>query len=317
MGGAAVTDAHEAPLARRDTGACRLWAFGGGKGGIGKSVIATNAATVVARSGLRVILVDFDLGGANVHTYLGVRTAQRVNLSDVLQSRVSELKDALVETPVPGLKVILGAMNHTVAAQATRTQREKLLAGLRELGADVVVLDLAAGMDRATVDFFVGVDESLLVTTPEPTAIENAYAFMRASFYRRLAPLLTDSPASKLMRATLSDRSQRVVRSASDLLGEIRKLDPDEGDRIEMAMAAFQPRLILNQVRTPEDVRLGFAISSMSRRHLGVNLDYLGYINYDDHVWRSVKERRTLVLAYPQSDGALYIRQIVRKLLRP
>jgi flagellar biosynthesis protein FlhG len=311
-----VTASTEFPLGRPDTTGCKLWAIGGGKGGIGKSVIATNAATVVARSGLRVILVDFDLGGANVHTYLGVRAAQRVNLSDVLQSRVTELKEALVETPVPGLKLILGAMNHPVAAQATRTQRERLLKELRELGADIVILDLAAGMDRTTVDLFVGVDESLLVTTPEPTAIENVYAFIRASFYRRLAPLLTDSPASKLLRETLSARSDRGVRSASDLLSEIRKLDPEEGDRVEMAMAAFQPRLVLNQVRTPEDVRLGFAIASMSRRHLGVHLDYLGYINYDDHVWRSVKERRTLVLAYPQSDGALYIRQIVRKLLR-
>ena len=307
----------ESTAARSDTGACRLWAVGGGKGGIGKSLIATNAATVVARSGLRVILVDFDLGGANVHTCLGVRTQQRVNLSDFLQGRVAHLKEALVETPVPGLKVILGAMNHTVSAQATRSQRERLLVELRGLGADVVILDLAAGMDRTTVDLFVAADEHLLVTTPEPTAIENAYAFVRAAFYRRLAPLIVDSPIEKVVRASIADREHRGVRSAADLMAEIRRVDRAEADRIQAEMSGFRPRLILNQVRTPEDVRLGFAIASMSRRHLGVAIDYLGYINYDDHVWRAVKERRTLVLAYPQSDGALYIRQIVRKILSP
>ena len=77
----------------------------------------------------------------------------------------------------------------------------------------------------------------------------------------------------------------------------------------------FQPRLIVNQVRSTEDVKLGFSMRSVCRKYFGLDMDYVGYVNYDDSAWRSIKERRPLVLAYPQSDGALYIRQIVKKML--
>src|SRR5262245_52670209 len=147
-----------------------IWAVGGGKGGIGKSFISANAATVAARGGLRVIVIDLDLGGANLHTCLGVRgNPERTNLSDVLEDRVVDLDKIAVETPVPGLRLILGALGHAGTAQTNREQCQQLLQGVRRLPADVIILDLAAGMDRATLDFFNGADKSLLVTTPEPT----------------------------------------------------------------------------------------------------------------------------------------------------
>ena len=80
----------------------RVWAVGGGKGGIGKSFLVANLATVAARSGKRVILIDADLGGANLHTCLGVRAGERVSLSDYFEDRVLELDKVAIETPIPG-----------------------------------------------------------------------------------------------------------------------------------------------------------------------------------------------------------------------
>ena len=117
---AAVPHCGDTGLGDRPGPARRIWAIGGGKGGIGKSFLAVNLATVAARTGCRVLLVDADLGGANLHTCLGMRSGDRVNLSDYLQDRVVDLEKAAIETPVPGLRLIMGALGHTGAAETSR-----------------------------------------------------------------------------------------------------------------------------------------------------------------------------------------------------
>ena len=303
-------------VGRNTGGPARVWSVGGGKGGVGKSFLVANLATVAARSGRQVIVIDADLGGANLHTCLGVRVVERINLSDFLEHRIEDLEKAALETPIPGLRLIAGALGHTGAAEASQEQRAELLAKVRTLSADLVILDLAAGSDRACVDFFLEADESILVTTPEPTAVENAYSFLRAAFFRRLADGMRTSRVRELVRDAMKQRNELGIRTPADLLERIEQIDPEEGARFHEMIASFRPRLIVNQVRNAEEVKMGFSVRSVCRKYFGLDVDYVGYLNYDDCVWRSIKERRPLVLAYPQSDGALYVRQIVKKMLR-
>ncbi len=301
---------------RRPPRPTRVWALGGGKGGIGKSFLVANMAATAARSGRRVIAIDADLGGANLHTCLGVRPGERVTLSDYLEERVEDLEKAALETPVPGLRLIAGAISHTGTVETSHELRARLVAKVRELSADLVIFDLAAGTDRSTLDFFLEADESVLVTTPEPTAVENVYAFLRAAFYRRLGHAMRTSPVRELLRTVMDQRNAKGIRSPSDLLSEVSRIDADECARFRKMLDEFHLRLIVNQVRTTEEVKLGYSVRSVCRKYFGLDVDYVGYINYDDCVWRSIKERRPLVLGYPESDGALYVRQIVKKMLR-
>jgi flagellar biosynthesis protein FlhG len=211
--------------------------------------------------------------------------------------------------------LILGALGHVGARETTRAQRSELLRAVRALPADLVILDLAAGTERATLDFFLVSDCSFVVTTPEPTAIENAYGFLRASYYRRLGYALGNSGVRDLLRVTMDQRNERGIRTPSDLLDEVERLDPREAQGFRNVLQEFRPRLILNQVRSPEEVKMGFSIRSVCLKYFGIDVEYVGYVNFDNAVWRSVKERRPLVLAYPQSDGALYIRRIAKKIL--
>ncbi len=312
---AAVPHCGDTGLGDRPGPARRIWAIGGGKGGIGKSFLAVNLATVAARTGCRVLLVDADLGGANLHTCLGMRSGDRVNLSDYLQDRVVDLEKAAIETPVPGLRLIMGTLGHTGTAETSREQREHLFQAVSELPVDIVVFDLAAGASRATLDFFLETDEGVLMATPEPTSIENVYAFLRGAFYRRLARAMSTSPIRDLVRDAMDRRNECGIRTPIDLLQEIDRIDGDEGSRFRQVLHEFRPRLVVNQVRNSEEVKLGFSIRSVCRKFFGIDVEYVGYINFDDSVWRSMKECRPLVLAYPQSDAALYVRRIVSKML--
>jgi len=277
--------------------------------------VVANLAAALARAGHRVVAVDGDLEGANLHTCLGVRAESRANLSDFLTDRLVDLEKAAIETPVPGLRLIAGVLGHTGTAEMNREQREHLLHAARKLSVDLVIFDLSAGADRATLDFFLETDQGLLVTTPEPTAIENAYGFLRAAFYRRLAQSMSTSPIRDLVREAMDRRNERGIRTPSDLLREIDRLDANEGARFRDILQKFRPSLIVNQVRNSEEVKMGFSIRSVCLKFFGFQVDYVGYVNYDDAVWKSIKERRPLVLGYPQSDAALYIRRIVSKML--
>ncbi len=300
---------------RAEARRARVWAVGGGKGGIGKSFLTANLGVAAAGLGKRVILIDADLGGPNLHTCLGVRGGSRVNLSDYLEGRIDDLEKVAIETPVPGLRLILGTIGHIGARETTRAQRVELLRAIGELPADLVILDLAAGTERWNLDFFLVSDSGFIVTTPEPTAIENAYGFLRAAFYRRLGHAMAESSVRELLRESMDQRNERGIRTPADLLEEVSRLDEEEGKRFRQVLQEFRPRLILNQVQSSEEVKMGFSIRSVCRRYFGIELDYVGYVNFDPAVWRSVKDRRPLTVAYPQSEGALYIRRIMRKIL--
>jgi flagellar biosynthesis protein FlhG len=164
--------------------------------------------------------------------------------------------------------------------------------------------------------FMIGQD-GVVVITGEPTSVENAYAFVRAGFYRRLHLAMVSHDVRKLVNLAMDERNERGVRTPIDLLREIQAIDASEGARFVETMRAFRPRIVVNEVRTADDIKLGFSVRSVCRKYFGIEADYLGYINHDEAVRRSVRARRPLVEAHPRSDAAIYIARLVRKLLKP
>src|SRR5262249_15232167 len=159
----------------------------------------------------------------------------------------------------------------------TQEQRATLLRAVRRLPADLVIFDLAAGTDRSTIDFFLEADDGFVVTTPEPTAIENAYAFLRAAFYRRLASALQESNVRELIRVAMDQRNERGIRTPGDLLGAVEQLDRAEAERFRRVLDGFRPHLVVNQVRDTEEVKMGFSITSVCKKYFGIDIDYAGY----------------------------------------
>ena len=130
-----------------------IWAIGGGKGGIGKSLLAASVGWELARMGQQVVLVDADLGGANLHTRLGMPTPPRT-LGDFLQGRCSSIEDVLTATPTLGLRLISGAADLLSAPDIDQLRKARMMSEIRALDADVVLIDLGAGTSANILDFF-------------------------------------------------------------------------------------------------------------------------------------------------------------------
>ncbi len=309
-----MTSVHtESQAAPSPVAGARVISVGGGKGGVGKSFVVANLATCLARAGHRVIAVDSDLEGANLHTCLGA-PAPVSSLADFVAQRIDDLGKLTFDTPIAGLQMIAGTHANLSDAQPTHLRRVRLMRALRRLNADFVVLDLGAGVHSAVLDYFLVADDGLVVLSPEPTSVENAYTFLRAAFYRRMRLAMVGHGVRKLVTTAMDQRNERGLRTPLDLLREIEAIDTADGTRFVQTMREFRPRVVVNSVRTAEDIKLGFAVCSVCRKYFGIEAEYLGYVNQDEDVRLSIANRQPLVEFRPKSDASIYLDRIARKL---
>ncbi len=276
------------------TRAGRIVAIGGGKGGIGKSLLASNLGIEAARRGKSVVLIDCDLGGANLHTCLGLDQPERT-LSDFVLRRVEDIREVLVPTGIEGLSLVSGALDVLDVANPLYQQKLRLLRAVQALDVDMVLLDLGAGTGFNVLDFFLLADHGILTLVPEPTSVENAYRFLKAAFYRRLKAVEAVYGLGPLLEDAARAHANRVM-SPSELVRAVAARDPQAGDALAAEMRAFRPLVLVNQVREATDLRVGEGVCTAWRKFFGLELVYLGYVRHDDQAWRAIRARRPLLL---------------------
>jgi flagellar biosynthesis protein FlhG len=174
----------------------RVLCVASGKGGTGKSVLASNLACLRARRGERVCLIDFDTGLANAHLLLGL--APEYDLGHVMQGQVDPL-DALVEGP-SGVRLLSGGVGRDFLANPTRRELDRLFRALEplETAFDLLVIDHGAGLGYATVAQLAATSTLLLVTQHEATALSDGYALYKRAHavnpYIRVGMVVNRSP---------------------------------------------------------------------------------------------------------------------------
>jgi len=306
-----TTNQTDPPPKRRPP---RILAIGGGKGGVGKSLVSVSLALNLARLGKRCILVDADLGGANLHTLLGL-SLPRLSLSSLIHREVPALADTVVPTNRSGLGLICGTQSLSGSANITHAQKQKIIRHLTLLDTDLVVVDLGAGSSFNVVDFFLAADDPLVVMTPLPTSIENSYHFLKSGFFRRLRQATVKEGISELTERLLADRGKFGIRTPRDLINQLQREVPQHSERIRQAMAALQPRLILNQLRHDDDAVLCRQIAAVCRDYFGVNAEHLGTIRNDDRIATSIQMRRPFLETHPHSSFSAAINDIAQHFL--
>ncbi len=289
----------------------KVWAIGGGKGGVGKSVITTSIAVSLARRGERCILIDADLGGANLHTFVGMLNPERT-LSDLFRKDVSGLHEILLPTKFENLWLISGAKALLDMANPAHVQKMKIIRQIFSLHADHIFIDLGAGSSFNVLDFFLAAHEGVIVIMPTPTSVENAYHFLKAVYYRKLKRVVKSLKAEQLVDEVLAEKVERGIRSPRDLVRDILTINPEIGTAISENMAMLTPRLIVNQVRRGEDLDLGKKIALACRDFFAIDINVAGNIRADERVLASLKARRPTLEMFPNSPFADDVERLVR-----
>ena len=291
-----------------------IWGVGGGKGGVGKTVITANAAICLAQLGKRCVALDADLGGANLHTVLGIPSPD-YSLSDFVRKKVTSLGEILAPTPFPNLHLISGSRALLEMANPHDTQKEKLIRHISELDVDFVILDLGSGSAFNTLDFFLSADEGILIVLPEPTSVENAYHFIKAAFYRKLKKASKHSGVAEAIDKAMGEKIARGIQSPRTLINNVLKINPEAGQILQEEANGFRPNIIVNQTRKFDDRDLGQDIAHACRDYFGIGIRYIGHVEEDNSLREAVRLRKTVMDTFPSSPFARSIRAIVGNLL--
>jgi flagellar biosynthesis protein FlhG len=288
----------------------RLLAVGGGKGGVGKSILSANLASKLAQSGYRVLVVDLDLGCANLHTHFGI-PKPKFTLANFILFGDRSFAEMITPTTVAGVALIAGGQEAAWGRHLARGPEtlmalwDSLLRSQQQFNVDFVIMDLGAGTQRHTMDFFSAASLGIATVLPEPTSIENAYVFLKTHLWH-----LVDHVAIRTQQQdAASDLRLLLTKIGSDGSGKgyldaFRQLAQGYPTYINDVLAAMRSRnlgIVINQTRSQADIEIGGSMELICRRYFGLQAFFLGDMNYDDCAWKSLRNRRLLLNDFPHS----------------
>jgi flagellar biosynthesis protein FlhG len=291
-----------------------IWAIGGGKGGIGKSFIISNLANHLALTGKKVVLIDADLGGANLHTFFGV-SRPRMTLTDFFEQKIP-LETIISDSGVDNLGLLIGAISSLAPESIKYTQKLKLFRHIRNLHADYILIDLGAGSHFNSIDTFLLADKMIVGVVPEIIAIENLYYYLKNVFYRKLMHVLGRHGLKRLLEDTWSNRHRYNIRNLNGLIVHLKAHSGPVSRIVAREMETFNIHIILNKVRKSGDIAVGHSVKSICRKYFGFSAQYVGYIEYDEFVSRCINKRQPYMQAYPASRCTREIGDLAESLMQ-
>ena len=295
-----MTEATSTPPAR-------IIAIGGGKGGVGRSLVASGLAVFIASIGKKVLLVDGHPERSPLAAVFGV-TRPATTSPPWLPHPSGERGH---ETVVANVRLFEGA-----AGKGPPPGRRRLREIAARCGADLCVVDLGPGVGGRTLDALLDADAALTVAAPEPEAVEEVYRVQRHLFARRLAQRFRAMGHTAALR-----RLRSLVRDGGgpplpvDLAEPLARAEPDLARIIWGEFSMGRLRLVMNQSRARSDLDLGENMVRVAHRPMGPVLEYLGAIEFDDAVLLAARRRRPVLLDAPAAKASRNLERIARRLL--
>jgi len=286
-------------------------AVGGGKGGIGKSVICTNLAIGMALSGQKVVLVDTDFGASNLHALLGINNPLS-GFQDIFKDNDINNKSLLIDTGISNLKFVSGAGDNPGSANIDSEKINTVISFIKNLDTDTVLLDLGPGTNYNVIDLFNASSQNVVLTTPEITSVMKTFSFIRSALFRRISLAFKDNPEIQKMVDHSNPQNANVETYTTELLRDRFSEDfPDHLQQLNDIVKEFQPSLIVNRVRSKKDLMTGDNLVKLVKKFLNVEVTYLGYIIESDKIRDSVDEMIPFLIKDPQSKPSENLQKII------
>jgi flagellar biosynthesis protein FlhG len=291
----------------------KIWTFGGGKGGTGKSFVASTIGNYLVARGERVVLIDADFGCANLHTFLGINKP-KFSLTDFFERKLS-LAEIIIDGTDPKMGFVSGDVQSVATDSIKYTQKLKLFNHIKTLDADHILIDLGSGTHFNTLDTFLLGDKLIIVIVPEITAIDNMYQFIKKALFRKLRNILNAHGLKDFAENSWKNRKTTGLRSMKEFIDFLRRSSTEIMTVLNEELSDMKIYLVLNQVKKHEEIAIGNSVRSVCLKYFGLPVQYAGHIEHDDSVCNCINERKSFISAYPSSPCTQGLRTVTGNLL--
>ncbi len=282
----------------------KVFSVASGKGGVGKTSFSANIGLRLADSGSKVLLVDADIGTANIHTLLGIKYPEKT-LRDFTSGKVKNLEDALITTEYRDLRILSSAGDILSISAPNYKERQKLINALNRLDVEYIIFDIPAGANSRAIDFFTLAPIGIIIIQPIPTSLENAFAFIKNLLIRHLLRIFYhNQEMNQYIKDAIKQQQQDKPIEFPQLLKVLEEKDPG-------AIAMFKKEvyregttlfMVMNSVKNINQIQVGEKFSEIIKKHLFIETEVLGNLPYDHFMDNAISSRVPFILKYPDSD---------------
>lgn len=286
----------------------------GGKGGVGKSLMAANIAIALAQAGKKTYLIDMDLGASNLHLILGEYGTKK-GIGTFL-AKASSFEEIILKTQYENLFFIPGDSEIPGYAALRAKHRNALAKEFVKLNADYIIIDLGAGTHAGVLDFFLLSARGIVVTTPSVTATLDAYIFLKNVIFRMMTGAFPSGSKGAIFLENLrKDASSMQMMYIPKITEQLKEIDKDNASVFVRRLERFKPRLIMNMIDDPKDADKALKIRRSCRQYLDIDLEHLGVV-YRDSIQDVALSSKLPVLIYkPESMVSQAIYRISEKII--
>jgi flagellar biosynthesis protein FlhG len=296
----------------------RVVAVGGGKGGVGKSLVTANLAVTLAKQGADVIVLDADLGAPNLHSLFGIDQPKR-SIEDFLDGRIADLTDVATDSGIQRVRLLCGAPGSLGAANPNYQSKQKLIRHLNRLQTDCLLIDVGAGVDFNTLDFFNASDIRLIVLTPEITSVQNAYGFLKSAVYRRMQRSVSGRKGASDLKDSFGGRAFEIgstMAKMSTFLGLVDNQAPELSEAFRLLLEELNVSLVGNMLAKEADRKVIWAVQKMIEEFLELPIAVAGMFSVNPRARASVNSGRPFVLDSWRDADTLEFEKLARAILQ-
>lgn len=282
-----------------------------GKGGVGKSMLSANLGVYVAQSGKRVLLIDALRWGQNLHSFLGMPSPSKT-VDELMGEKTESIEDLILETPYVKLKLLCGMKE--MQTDTAGTKAPFLIEQVHRLPFDFVILDLGSGLSFNLFDHALWSDYAILITVPEPTAVENTYELLRGLYFRLFKTVEAKLGIEGVTEKAMLNSAELGIKTPRDLVSAIHFFNPEAGDRLKNEIGRFRVKLLLNMLCSSGEDDVAQGMVTVCRRYFGFRMEHIGSIDHDSAIPASIRRRQPLAIIHKEANANRQIEQIAHKL---